>query len=307
MNKMSLIILLLSTILLGACNQNTKDKYAEDSQKHQYATSQEIKELKSLLKDGENKEFITRLAVLKDSNNKEVTILSKEFINSLIQEKNIKFLNEEQDFIQKEQTLFDEKTRKKVKRIISKEKAKLLDEMALNINNNNYAKVKELYENILLVSNQEALALYEYGNYLEKGERSYNASYNLAINVNPLYKGRLKNEITEAITDKSYLGTSIYDPMDKNEWEANYNTIKLSRKNTEIANKEEEPVDLNTPSEPYPPQIGMTDYEVLNESTWGKPKRINTTVTVDGKREQWVYSYDKYLYFEDGYLVSMQY
>lgn len=58
-------------------------------------------------------------------------------------------------------------------------------------------------------------------------------------------------------------------------------------------------------SEKYPPQIYMTDYEVL-DSTWGRPQKVNKTTTEYGVREQWVYSNNRYLYFEDGYLTSIQ-
>ena len=56
----------------------------------------------------------------------------------------------------------------------------------------------------------------------------------------------------------------------------------------------------------YDPIISMTDYEVIEDSTWGKPEKINRTETANGVREQWVYPNNKYLYFEDGYLVSIQ-
>ena len=54
----------------------------------------------------------------------------------------------------------------------------------------------------------------------------------------------------------------------------------------------------------YEPIISMTDYEVM-DSTWGKPLKINRTETAFSVREQWVYPNNKYLYFEDGYLVSI--
>ena len=51
--------------------------------------------------------------------------------------------------------------------------------------------------------------------------------------------------------------------------------------------------------------IGMTTEEVL-QSSWGKPKDINKTITDYGTREQWVYANYNYLYFEDGILVTIQ-
>lgn len=51
--------------------------------------------------------------------------------------------------------------------------------------------------------------------------------------------------------------------------------------------------------------IGMTQQDVL-DSSWGKPKDINRTVTENHVYEQWVYGYPNYLYFTDGILTSIQ-
>jgi len=50
--------------------------------------------------------------------------------------------------------------------------------------------------------------------------------------------------------------------------------------------------------------IGMTD-EMAREAL-GSPKDINRTTSSYGVREQWVYPYGKYLYFENGKLTSWQ-
>lgn len=50
--------------------------------------------------------------------------------------------------------------------------------------------------------------------------------------------------------------------------------------------------------------IGFTK-EMCIES-WGNPKDINSTTGTYGKHEQWVYSYDRYLYFENGKLTTIQ-
>lgn len=54
------------------------------------------------------------------------------------------------------------------------------------------------------------------------------------------------------------------------------------------------------------PQIGMKQQEV-EASKWGKPKKINTTITKYGKSEQWVYDNFRYVYFDDGIVTSIQY
>lgn len=53
------------------------------------------------------------------------------------------------------------------------------------------------------------------------------------------------------------------------------------------------------------PQIGMTASEV-EASSWGKPVRKNITEYPWGKREQWVYSIYRYIYFENGRVTSIQ-
>ena len=52
--------------------------------------------------------------------------------------------------------------------------------------------------------------------------------------------------------------------------------------------------------------IGMTAKQVLEESNWGKPKRVNRTTTARGTSEQWVYGDGNYLYFENGVLTAIQ-
>jgi len=50
--------------------------------------------------------------------------------------------------------------------------------------------------------------------------------------------------------------------------------------------------------------IGMSQKDVI-ASSWGKPRKINTTTRASGVREQWVYG-GGYLYFQDGVLTSIQ-
>lgn len=50
--------------------------------------------------------------------------------------------------------------------------------------------------------------------------------------------------------------------------------------------------------------IGMTADQVRS-SCWGKPQRINQTITARGKHEQWVYG-GSYVYLENGTVTSIQ-
>lgn len=52
------------------------------------------------------------------------------------------------------------------------------------------------------------------------------------------------------------------------------------------------------------PEIGMTETEVLN-STWGSPKKVNTTTTKYSIHKQWVYDRG-YIYFDNGVVSSIQ-
>ena len=73
--------------------------------------------------------------------------------------------------------------------------------------------------------------------------------------------------------------------------------------NTGIYYYESNKVDF--PKRREEPKIGMTKSQVEN-STWGKPNKINRTTTKYGIHEQWVYDNHKYLYFDDGILTSIQ-
>jgi len=53
-------------------------------------------------------------------------------------------------------------------------------------------------------------------------------------------------------------------------------------------------------------QIGMTRQQVVKNTRWGVPMKINSTRTKYGTSEQWVYWGYKYLYFENGELVAIQ-
>lgn len=52
-------------------------------------------------------------------------------------------------------------------------------------------------------------------------------------------------------------------------------------------------------------RIGMTKAETIN-SSWGRPKNINTTMNANGTKEQWIYEGHNYLYFEGNILVSIK-
>ncbi len=50
--------------------------------------------------------------------------------------------------------------------------------------------------------------------------------------------------------------------------------------------------------------LGMT--KAMCEAAWGTPQWVNTTIVSGLRNEQWVYSYGKYLYFDNGKLTAIQ-
>lgn len=52
--------------------------------------------------------------------------------------------------------------------------------------------------------------------------------------------------------------------------------------------------------------IGDTADFVINQSQWGKPSKINRTITRNGTHEQWVYGDNNYLYLDNGIVTAIQ-
>lgn len=99
------------------------------------------------------------------------------------------------------------------------------------------------------------------------------------LDVSPSYTGTYSKEIAE-LANQSVITS----------WEKQYNDYNgLQTQN------------LAT----IPLSIGLTDEEVMSSTSWGEPQTIHRTETAAGIREQWVYPNFNYLYFEDGYLVSI--
>ena len=90
-----------------------------------------------------------------------------------------------------------------------------------------------------------------------------------------------------------------YDPAAKQERQAKAAEaarLKQIRSKTWPAHIEKAAIDRKV-------LIGMTAEQVT--SAWGKPNRINRTVGVWGRHEQWIYG-GTYLYFENDVLTSYQ-
>lgn len=107
-------------------------------------------------------------------------------------------------------------------------------------------------------------------------------------------------------------GYISYSSLSENKF-INSITSKLENKDAE-KRKQENPK-LNRLSKKYGDAIAK---KIINRELWigmtndmaievlGTPDDINRTTTAYGVREQWVYNYGKYLYFENGKLTSWQ-
>ena len=54
------------------------------------------------------------------------------------------------------------------------------------------------------------------------------------------------------------------------------------------------------------PYIGMTANEIL-ASSWGSPNEVISTLTTNGKEEQWEYAPNKVIFIENGFATAIQY
>lgn len=123
------------------------------------------------------------------------------------------------------------------------------------------------------------------GSYIIENENFYRLPGNFSIEIND-------NEISKVLDGKKSTGILNYDKNAKIITDDVGTFIKQPHyKVTKIEIKE--------------PSIGMTKNEVLN-STWGEPEDINRTTTRYGTSEQWCYNGNKYIYFEDGIVTSIQ-
>lgn len=128
--------------------------------------------------------------------------------------------------------------------------------------------------------------------------------YYCNIEDETLYIFKDKNDITDK--EKAFL------KFQYNNEKLTYNFIPgyehnnyLGREYTINLNKISDNVEKPSKEIIKEPKIGMTKAEA-EVSTWGKPNKINKTTTAYGVSEQWVYSNNRYLYFDNGKLTSIQ-
>lgn len=161
---------------------------------------------------------------------------------------------------------------------IMDEKEKLISqlksEITTLISNEKFEEINLIHINSLADEDEELNAMYEYGKslfYVSQG-----GSSDIERKVSPRYTGKFSSQIKELVT------------VSREKWLETYNDSQ-GIDNTKI-----------------PVTIGLTPLEVQDKSSWGSPLNINRTETINSVREQWVYPNNNYLYFEDGYLISIQ-
>lgn len=125
------------------------------------------------------------------------------------------------------------------------------------------------------ISSDEAVRVQKNPSYVRTTTIEDGYDSNLARLVHPNYNGVLAERIRNILSFR----------YTREKWVAEYN------KYNNIAME-----DL---------RIGMTQQEVIDLTTWGRPTKINKTTNAYGTSEQWVYPNYKYLYFEDGILTTI--
>ncbi|WP_312505922.1 hypothetical protein [Lysinibacillus sp.] len=288
-------------LILSACSDEKTVKENNESK-----IEAEILTLETLLKEKKYEDLLIKMETidLSESETDKVRAVGTKFVDQLIQEKNFEFLDSKYNRMRINLNR-DDWT--KIIKFIEQEKELRLDEMEQAVRNNDFQKVQELYDNTKgLEDNADFSAMYNYAQYLQTDQNSYEASGALALAVDPDYHGRMREEIVAGITNTSYASPLTFGPISLDDWnwierEYRKNLFNMER----ISNAEKERKEKIESARGNNPSLGMTYEEVL-ASLWGEPYDVNRTVTEYGTYEQWVYGNGQYLYFEDGILTSFQ-
>ncbi|AJK86579.1 MULTISPECIES: hypothetical protein [Lysinibacillus] len=288
-------------LILSACSGEKTVKENNESK-----IEAEILTLETLLKEKKYEDLLIKMETidLSESETDKVRAVGTKFVDQLIQEKNFEFLDSKYNRMRINLNR-DDWT--KVVKFVEQEKEIRLDEMEQAVRNNDFQKVQELYDRTKgLEDNADFSAMYNYAQYLQTDQNSYEASGALALAVDPEYHGRMREEIVAGITNTSYASPLTFGPISLDDWnwierEYRNNLFNMER----ISNAEKERKEKIESARGSNPSLGMTYEEVL-ASLWGEPYDVNRTVTEYGTYEQWMYGNGQYLYFEDGILTSFQ-
>lgn len=273
-------------LILTACNSENVESDIDTIEEFEKDTEinieNELKELEDLLIGNKYDKFLVRINNIDNSNLDEseidkFNVLGHEFVDKLISEKNIDYINSNLNDISSTK-LINDNSEKLMYNFRNEQRDFFQDEMERNIRDNERGKAIKIFEeNEFIHKSNDAIALYNFAIYLiNYNKDTIEQKEKLASVISPSYTGRMSEEIQE----------ELIASLTEEAWRTVYSESNSTAKSSSS------------------PSIGMTDDEVL-ETSWGKPKSINKTQTAYGVHEQWVYDRG-YLYFENHYLVTIQ-
>lgn len=309
MKKLIIITLLL---ILSGC-----ENVSEGSNSNKNEKSEELRNMELLYKEKKYDEaYFEFRKKYKDTDKKptqqEIDLYSKVVLS--IFKKDIEGYFTSYDVLTLKEYIND-KTKDELDDLTNKKIGTLKEELTSAIENKKYNKIIEIDDTSesLQKQDQELLSMTEYGLYLntyytEKlnsrlldsngdlkidsdgdiNDKYMSAIHSIQRNIPPNYKGKYSDEIKKiALMETPELqNPDFFIVYSEKDWLEDYNT----NNNIELKNID----------------IGMTKEDVIYQTEWGKPYKINKTTSTYGVREQWVYPDNKYLYFEDEILTTIQ-
>lgn len=271
------------SIMLSACDSNNDDYANNEDTSLEVSEETDIQELERILEKNDYEQFLAKLQTINKSKIgiskiEKFEDLGSEFAGRLLEEKEFDFIDLNYDnilntgfIIGEERTIIRDYRKNQIEIV--------LDDMEKNIRDNSFEVAVQLYnENIYIHDHADSHALYSYVLFLRGQNNTTHKLKKLQESISPNYSGRMSKEIKDTIVTSA----GSYD---------NWKLVYYENKRTKSIKKSNI-------------SIGMTDDEVL-KSEWGEPNKINKTESAYGIREQWVYDRG-YLYFEDGYLTTIQ-
>lgn len=305
--KLVIALFTISLFILTACSNTDEDLetfkvFIEERDIAGMAT-----EIKRMENEENDKEIITD----------EIIEISDSFLDLLIEEKDFKFLLDNQDNLKIISSISNDDNRK-TDRFLEEEKKKLRTEVEQASKDKDHKKVEAMFnDNVLLQEGTDLKVVNSYIEFLKSDEPMSLKAGKLMGSVDYGYSGILSSDIKNAVYSPHEEGSFTRDTSQTQEgydyidWKSDYSKdayatakrhkeLALTIEVEEILNKK-----LIEDAKGQNPHIGMTKAEV-EASLWGLPEKVNRTVSTYGTREQWVYGNRQYLYFKDGILTSFQ-
>lgn len=293
MKRLLILSLIFMSILTISCDNNSKNII------NNYISKVNVEEVKENIN-----EYDTELLLEQYNNlNKEDKIIIDNLIKENVDNKYKEFCNGELEISETFEYVRRYENIKGVKEYINKIRSDMNEIIK------NQDSIEESKKNYSIA--EEFFYDESYENALDR--------YNKIVEQSEYYEdAQKKKEICESyIWEKAeeYFNKEWYgDAYDKYILLINSNKYsELAKKNIEIVstelqkiNKEKELKEKIENRNNLPePWIGMLESQI-DECSWGKPDKINETITKYKTTKQYVYSNNKYLYFDDGILTTIQ-